>query len=233
MNSISYKVCRDNVYVGKVIKINTNENIQNRHQVLFHSIECYRSMLFTLTKKKLANDLLYQSPYYPVLGMTDNEEFAIPCKDIIVVKNAYNLEELLRYFGYNEELNYKDILDVRKKFFSDRFAKDNCELFGQKEIFESSIPNKPISEINSKEDKREAKLREKTIDAGYRFFMPIKESVLSRELWYVLNGNGNLTRADIVAAYQMTHFILPKDVFLPPKNEKNVKKLSRIRKSAK
>jgi beta-lactam-binding protein with PASTA domain len=48
------------------------------------------------------------------------------------VKSAYNLSELLKYFGYNERLSYQDIIKMRKTFFSPKFVYNYCELFGYK-----------------------------------------------------------------------------------------------------
>lgn len=138
---VNYKVCRDNVYLGAVVKTNSVYRYEGESdgfgiktgQLMTGSWRHYRSMLFEPNENGLAKDLLYNSPNYPVLNITDDETCLKISSDTIVIKDACNLGQLLEYFGYNQELTFKDLVTIRKKFFTGRFAIDNCELFGYKE----------------------------------------------------------------------------------------------------
>lgn len=148
MKNNEYTVLRNNIYVGEVIR---PYNIYRYEGDIAFSktkvgdlyadtCESYRSMLFVLDDNKLANDLLYDSPLYPVLNITD--DMKINDNDI-VIRNACNLAILLAYFNYGDVLSYNDIVRIRETFFSGRFAKDNCELFGFSEMtFDRELSSK-------------------------------------------------------------------------------------------
>ena len=59
-------------------------------------------MLFVPNEDKLSNDLLYKTPNYPILNVTDDETCLNLGEKSIVVKDAYNLAALLEYFGYKK-----------------------------------------------------------------------------------------------------------------------------------
>ena len=100
---------------------------------LFQSEKTFlRTMLFTLDENKHANDLLYDSPHYPIFNISSNED----ClgSPIGLTNNVYNLYNFLRFMKYSEsELGYEDILNIRKKYFNCDFIIDNHKLFGIEE----------------------------------------------------------------------------------------------------
>ena len=120
MKNRNYKVCRDNIYVGKVIKNDVvyrydgyvNSGHTKPGQLTTGIYRSYRSMLFIPNEGKLANDLLYQSPTYPILNITDDNT-CLGLENSIIIHDACNLATLLKYFKYEEELIYQDILSIR------------------------------------------------------------------------------------------------------------------------
>lgn len=86
-----------------------------------------RVILFVLDENKCANDLLYDSPHYPVFNISSDD---LCWKATISIKNyVYSIGKILEYYGYNEILKYKDICKIKEQFFGD-FVLDNSELFG-------------------------------------------------------------------------------------------------------
>lgn len=147
MENRNYKVNRDNIYVGEVVRTdsiyryNGDTDFFRTKPVMLDtgSWFSYRSMLFVPNEELLSNDLLYQSPNYPILNVTDDNICLSLGEKSIVIKDACNLAALLEYFGYNRELTFEDILKIRNTFFTGRFAKDNCELFGWKETMAEDV----------------------------------------------------------------------------------------------
>lgn len=139
---------RDQIYVGEVISTNNMyaevPNGENKKTIKVSSWYSYRSMLFVLNEKKFANDLLYQSPHYPVLNISDDDIFLDHRGDIIVIKDACSLSALLKYFNYDQTLDFDDIVKIRNVFFTGKFAKDNCQLFGYKEIRPDKLSNRRL-----------------------------------------------------------------------------------------
>ena len=90
-----------------------------------------RSMLFTLDENNHANDLLYDSPHYPIFDISPDEDCLK--SPICIGHNTYELRELLKYDGFSEELGYEDILRIRNTYFTCDYALNNCEFFGVRE----------------------------------------------------------------------------------------------------
>ena len=88
-------------------------------------------MLFTLDENKHADDLLYNSPHYPILNISNNKDCLE--SDICICHETFQMERFLKDFGYPEELTFDQILEIRKRFFCVSFIVDNCELLGYKE----------------------------------------------------------------------------------------------------
>lgn len=89
--------------------------------------EFKRNMLFVLDDNKLANDLLYDSPHYPIFNISEDE---VCLNSPISFKHqVYQMKTLLEYFDYPVKLTYDHILQIKNFFFGD-FLLDNCELFG-------------------------------------------------------------------------------------------------------
>lgn len=87
----------------------------------------FRSMLFVLDENNCANDLLYDSPHYPIFNIS---EIDLCLASFISIKNdAFNIGRLLEYFKYPEYLTYQEIIEIKEKFFGD-FVLENSEIFG-------------------------------------------------------------------------------------------------------
>ncbi len=232
MENRKYKVSRDDIYVGEVVRTDRVYRYEGDRdffrtkpgQLSTGSWFSYRSMLFVPNEEKVSNDLLYRSPSYPILNVTDDESCLSLGEKSIVIKDACNLAALLEYFGYNKDLNYEDIMRIRKTFFTGRFAKDNCELFGWKEVqpedytyYEKGV------KINDPLKLEKLIAREKrSQQAGHRSFFGVSESVLSREYWDVLDDRGDNNLVDVIQWHKKI------DAFEPDEQEGPIKKLTRF-----
>lgn len=231
MENRKYKVCRDNVYVGEVVKtscvyrrgVDINLDLKPGELDISY-FKKYRSMLFVLNEEGLASDLLYRSPYYPVLNITDDKVCMDFDNSIILVRNAYNLAELLECFGYEKELTYEDIIKIRKFFFSSKFIYANCQLFGYKEMeLDDWIFYKNDIEITKPSEVKKclAYIRWQRI-CGHRTFTSIGEGILPRNYFEILNN-----RRDSGLIEYFSHEYEKIDAFAPHKNEGKIKKLTR------
>ncbi len=231
MKNRNYKVCRDNIYVGEVVR--TDQVNQYKGEVNCLTVEPgqiyvsvynpYRSMLFIPNEENLANDLLYQSPNYPILNVTDDKTCLGLGEKSIVIKDACNLAALLKYFKYEEELTYQDILSIRKKFFTGKFAKDNCELFGYKESKPEDYTylNHGVKITNPKELKLRILQEKISQKLGHRSFSGVSKGILPREYFDVLDKLGD---SGILDAIEWNEKI---NAFKPSKQEGHIRKLSR------
>lgn len=212
MENRKYKVSRDSVYVGTVVRTDKVYRYEGdtalfrtkSGQLATESWFSYRSMLFIPNEEKLANDLLYQSPHYPILNVTEDETCLGLGEKSIVIQDACNLAALLEYFGYSKNLTFEEIKKIRNTFFTGRFAMDNCELFGYKEI------KRGIAE--------ERKLQQ----AENRSFEGVKESVLPNEYFDVLDKMGDNNIMDAIKWHEKVN------AFAPPIQEGLIKKLKRF-----
>ena len=223
MKNIKYKVSRDNIYVGKVVR--TDKIYRNKHDQLdTGSWLAYRSMLFVPNEEKLSNDLLYRSPNYPILNITDDKTCLNLSKKSMVIKDACNLAVLLEYFGYNKDLTFEDIMRIRNTFFTGRFAMDNCELFGWEEAKpENFIYYRNGVEItDSKELNKIISQERKSQQAGHRLFSGVSESVLPREYMDVLDEMGDNDLMNAIKWHEKMN------AFAPCKQEGPVRKLKRF-----
>lgn len=231
MKNKRYKVCRDNIYVGEVIRTRC---VFNRGLAVLNGKETeklgvdrwrsYRSILFTLNEDNLAEDLLYNSPNYPVLNISDDEKCMDFDEHIILVKSAYNISELLKYFGYREELTYEDIVKVRKAFFSPKFVYNYCELFGYKNMKPEELTyyRHGVEITDPKKRKKCIAYEKRQQFLGHRTYLSIDENTLSREYWDVL-----MNRKDNSLIETLIYDGVKVDSFAPYKREGKIKKLSR------
>lgn len=173
--------------------------------------------------ESLSNDLLYQSPSYPVLNVSDDELCLSIGENKIVIKDACNLNELLEYFGYKKELTYEDIIELRRTFFTGRFAKDNCELFGYKETMVDDVTFYKNGEIVTDPKELERRRIEFISEqkAGHRMFSSNSEGILSHDYWEVLDRLGDNSIKDALLWQEKMNS------FTPHKEEGPIKKLSR------
>jgi len=233
MKTRNYVVKRDNIYVGEVVRTSSVYRYEGKRdffgiksgQLTTDCWTSYRSMLFVPDEHRLSNDLLYRTPSYPILNVTDDNTCLNLGKRSILIKDACNLAELLKYFGYQEDLTYEDIMKIRKTFFTGRFAKDNCQLFGWKEIMAEDVKfyvgDEEVTNPRDLENRRR-KFREEQ-QAGHRMFYGVSESPLPREYWDVLDERGNNTLNDMIV-----HWAEKMNAFRPPIKEGRIKKLSRF-----
>ena len=224
MENRNYKVKREDIYVGELIRTDRDSIYRyseddffdyKKGQLYTSCWETYRSMLFVLTEEKLCEDLLYSSSHYPVLNITDIDIYLNSTSPKIeIVKEAYNLSLLLEYFQFSEELTFEDIIRIRKTFFTGRFGMDHCELFGMKEFIPASFqPRKKGVLVTDK--KQIYELYKKSVVLGSeRQFGSVSSSILPHEFMDILDDRGR--------EYGV------KDPFAPSQKEQNVKRLKKI-----
>ena len=232
MENKRYIVSRSDIFVGSVVKTDSVRRYEGKNdffltkpgQLSTGSYREYRTMLFVPDHNKFANDLLYNSPNYTALNVSDDAISLATPKDSIIVKDCYNLAELLAYFEYPEELGYQHVLEIKKNFFSGHFAMDNCELFGWKE----TMPKDCTYYEGGEEVTNPLKLRliwfrqELARKMGHRSFSGIGGAVLDEKLWEILDSKGNNSLIDVLDGFDERM-----DMFKPHKEEQHVFKLTR------
>jgi len=224
MKNKNYKVCRDNIFVGQVISTDKIYRYSKKYRyyddksngLVTGVYSIYRSILFTLDENKFASDLLYQSPNYPILNLT-NDDICLNLEGNKTIVNDYiNLSELLKYYKYNEELTYNDILRIRERFFNSKFVKDNCELFGVKET-----TSKELTIFTDFRDIKETNIiKSRQQQIGKRTFVSGFEHELSEEYWNILNATSDNTVYEVLSGYDKK-----RNAFTPHKKEGKIKKL--------
>lgn len=212
MEKKDYVVFIDSIYVGEVVR--SRRIYQEKGKLNITSWEPYRSILFMPDRLKLCDDLLYNSPHYPILNLTDNSTCINLPDDSVIIKGAYNLGDLLRYFGYWDAVTYKDILRIKKRFFTGRFAMDNPKLFGMREF----IPDDFKPDLD--ENKRYEKYKETLTLDSERNFSLVDKGPLPYELFHILDERGNHSISEVVNM-EYRHI----DAFKPHKSEGKIKKL--------
>jgi len=233
MENRKYVVCRDNIYVGEVIttsqieRYNGPEDNHNHYKIgslAPKGFRSCRSIIFIPNEDNYSDDLLYQSPNYPILNVTSDEECLNIKDQSFVIQHAYNLSDLLEYFNYKKDLTYQDIIKIRNTFFSGRFAKDNCELFGMREIMAEEL-NFYINEqlvTDQKEIEKCRKNYRRGQKLGYREFEKISKHTLPREYYDILNNRGDRIYQDFYEEWDKSI-----NAFLPHKKEGKIRKLTR------
>ena len=89
-----------------------------------------RTILFTLDDNNHSDDLLYNSPHYPIFNISLNND-CLYFK--ISILEAYELGKILEFFDFPKQLTYEDVLRVRNLLFSCDFVLNNCKIFGKEE----------------------------------------------------------------------------------------------------
>lgn len=234
MKKLNYKVYRDSIFVGQVVSTNRvmryegNTNFFNVKpgQLKTGNYHIYRSILFVPNEKNFSTDLLYNSPSYPILNITDDETCLNLKSNSIVISDSYNLNELLKYFGYSDELSFEDIVKIRKTFFDGKFVFDNCELFGKREL----KPDDYIYYRNGIEITNSIVLKALIFERmliqklfNNKKFSGISEHSLPREYWDILRVMGNNSLRDVYYGFAKRI-----DSFIPDKHEGKIKKLSKF-----
>lgn len=126
MKNKNYIVSRKNVFFGQLI-LADSVGIDSNGNLLIESFKPLRAMLFTISANR-ADDLLFDSPRYSVEGFTSN--LLTVGENVRLIIRPYNMDEILKIFQFPEELNYNNILQIKKLFFNGNFAVKNPEIFG-------------------------------------------------------------------------------------------------------
>lgn len=236
MKNRSYKIKRDDVFVGTVVRATSKIYRYNGTNNFFRtkpgelelgSWRHYRNMLFVPNEEHdlYSSDLLYDSPEYPVLNVTDDNICLNLEPESVVIRDAYNLSMLLQHYGFKDTLSLEDLIRIRHTFFNGKFAEDNCKLFGYKETMAEDLTFYENGEEITDPRKLEKKRREYRAEqlAGYRMFTSIPNNDLPRELFDVLNYMGDHTLFDVLTDWEDRM-----DAFKPSKEEGKIKRLKPI-----
>lgn len=137
MKDGQYVVNRDDIYVGEVVESTSfYPDEDDATKLTTGSYYHVRSMLFVLDEDGSANDLLYTTEQYPVLNETESNivkwlaKHTGEKKPLFVVDQAYNIGELLKYYGFAEKMSITDVIRVRNFLFAKKFMENHCEDFG-------------------------------------------------------------------------------------------------------
>lgn len=231
MENRKYVVNRDDIYVGEVVQTSTIYRYKRHEKYTDASnkigaASAYgcRSMLFVPNSNVFAEDLLYNSPNYPILNMTNDDICLNLDVNAIVVREPLCLAPLLEYFGYAEQLGYEDIVKVRKQFFDGTFARENAELFGYKPVMAKDLYFYKHGEVI--EDARKLrKLRMKyewDHRGDRRKFRYSEDGPLPRYYFDELDKFGDISLLPALLWHERT------DSFVPDKKEGKIKKLSKF-----
>ena len=212
---------RDKLYVGELV-IPLEYQLKDNGEIVVYTYDNCRNILFSLDENEMALDALYTSPNYPVVNITN------PTKYIdsgMVIKDAICLDELLKYFGYPEELTKEDINKIRDIFFTGSFGLDNAKLFGYKEITAEDVcfydsNKREITDPVLLEEKREN--YRKMQQTGYRVVTYIGNGVLSSKYYHSLDSKANNSIYDYICGY-----VENIDSFAPTKKEGHKKVLKK------
>lgn len=205
-------VKRDRLYVGELV-VPYDYQLNDNGKVVVYTYESCRNILFSLDDD-MATDVLYESPQYPVVNITN------PTRYIdrgIVVKDAICLGELLKYFGYPEELTEENIKKIRATFFTGEFCLNNAKLFGYQEINAEDLTfydeNKQVITDPVLLEEKRATYR-KLQEMGHRMVKHVGNGVLSSDYFNILDRKANNSIYDFVEGY-VEHI----DSFLPTTKE--------------
>lgn len=89
-------------------------------------------MLFSVNESGKTNDLIWTTPTnYSIAGLEDSKDFSYD----FVIKNYVELEELLKYLKFGEDLTQHDLRKIYKRFvISDYWIHCHRTLFGWKKL---------------------------------------------------------------------------------------------------
>ena len=232
MENRKYLVNRDNIHVGEVIQTSTiyryngydNFLGTDYNKIGVASAYGLRSMLFVPNNDLFADDLLYASPNYPILNMTDDDVCLNLEVDAVFLRQPLCLAPLLQYFGYAEQLGYDDVLKIRKQFFDGSFAKKNAELFGFKPVMAEDLVFYKYGEVieDSKRLEKARRQYERDHRGDNRRFRAVKDGPLPREFFEKLDDFGDLSLVQALLWHEK------RDVFIPSNKDGKIKKLSKF-----
>lgn len=236
MKSIKYKVERDNIHIGRVIKARYVERVDEDEARILNvpkgSLvpgsfkEIRPSVLFVPDENKRMNDLLYDSPAYKILNISSDNSI-ITSPNEIIVGYPHNISSLLAYLGYGEELTYGDILKIRKVIFGTEFYAQFCELFGFRETYSTEVQYYENDKLVEDPLEIEKKMKEfdKRRAMGERAFGGVYPSPLDSHYFDIIEEHSD--DKNVLCQLGFVSFAKTRDAFAPnKKEEKNVKKLS-------
>ena len=128
MTNKNYVIQRKDVNVGTLVLTSEierwkgiNYDTLKKGDMVIGAYQKCRSMLFKIDENLFTNDLLFDSPSYPILGITSDEYcLSLNGRNHYIISKSWNLEELLGALGYTKELTYGDIKDIRRLLFNAR-----------------------------------------------------------------------------------------------------------------
>lgn len=222
MKKGKYIISRDSIYIGTVIKTNRKHLMQdiNNRLKIFKSSKL-RNIIFTPNIFGYANDLLYASKNYPILNMA-KQPFSNEKDEILLIIDAYNLNDLLNYLGYQYLLNHKDIIKIRKTLFNGNFTKLNSDLFGWQEI---SIENLEfyrngikVTDPKEIEKQKWQILSKKSRNDFIQTFIRYNEQL--KEFEHIIDSHSDNSIIDVILNNKVKI-----NSFIPHPNEGKIKKL--------
>ncbi len=107
-------------------------NVRLAYSLSFLESESHRIIVFALDEQQYANDLLYQSPKYPVMNLTNDEECLKA--EIVITNYAFCIDKLLEYFHFPKILTYKEVEKI-PMIFQSNYILDHSQDFG---VYETS-----------------------------------------------------------------------------------------------
>ncbi|MCI9234289.1 MAG: hypothetical protein HFH08_06865 [Bacilli bacterium] len=222
MTTPTYQIKRNNVFIGQVVKTNSTKNklVLEKGKLSIYRFIPFRSILFTLTEQPLANDLLYDSPEYPVLNHSPIDNCL---NSNILIQGEYNLGPLLNFFQFPESLSLLDIKNLRKHFFNGSWSYEHCDLFGFREILPQDWTYvKDGHYVKDPEELKQLQKKEQILrKRGHRVFEHIENGVLPSDMMFILGEFGDHSIAEILQG-----FAKQRNAFKPHEEEGIIKKLS-------
>ena len=212
---------RDKLYVGELV-IPHEYQLKDNGEIVVYTYDNCRNILFSLDENEMASDVLYETPNYPVVNITNPTKYI---DSDMVIKDAICLDELLKYFGYPEELTKEDINKIRDTFFTGSFGLDNAKLFGYHELNAEDITfygsdKRMITNPVLLEGKRENFRRMQQM--GYRMIEYVGNEILSPKYYSMLDKKANNSVYDYICGY-----VESIDSFAPTKKEGHKKVLKK------
>ena len=148
-----YVVARKDVCAGQLLKVGEVDlsfTLLDRHNneisedelagkgitisKTFGGLVC-RGMLFNVNDDGFANDLIYTTP---INYSIKDRESTVEMERDFVIDRYVELEELLRYLGYDEYLTQKDLDKIFRKFITHSWwLEHHKKLFGWKKLYDS------------------------------------------------------------------------------------------------
>ena len=126
----NYVIARKDVCAGELLKpggivnikvdstdeelVDQEYNNQGVKKVAFYGGIVCRGMLFSVNENGLSNDLIYDSPEYPIDGIKPEHNVTSNC----IITHYVELEALLKHLKYNDELTQDDLNNIFNKLIT-------------------------------------------------------------------------------------------------------------------